>query len=198
MIRWLSFHNWLRTKSQKLTLWWMCGCRSKIVPGTNSSFNLSVLLFRVSSLVLNTCGVTFFLNTFSKRAVTTMSSPRSEFAMTLVASRPENAFIDLIFNSFLGATKLSIAVKIPFRILSPKIFNKITIFPINPFFIASFQEVFHIRKRPPVLSKRVKRMPSGPTFVHFLEVLLFGQNFGRNNCFNQSGLSMILRVSGAL
>ena len=41
-----------------------------------------------------------------------MCSPRSEFAVTLVASGPVDAFIDLIANSTLGATVQSIAVKI--------------------------------------------------------------------------------------
>ena len=45
-------------------------------------------------------------------------SLRSEFADTLVASRPEDAFIDLIASSILGATMFSIAVKIAFCILS--------------------------------------------------------------------------------
>ena len=39
-------------------------------------------------------------------------------AVTLVASRPEDAFIDLIASSILGATMLSLAVKIAFWILS--------------------------------------------------------------------------------
>ena len=43
-----------------------------------------------------------------------MCSPRTEFAQMLVASRPEDAFIDLIANSILGATILSVAVKIAF------------------------------------------------------------------------------------
>ena len=45
-------------------------------------------------------------------------SPCSEFAVTLAASRPEDAFIDLTANSFLGEIMLSIVVKITFWILS--------------------------------------------------------------------------------
>ena len=41
-----------------------------------------------------------------------MCFPRSNFAVTLVASPPEDAFIDLTANSILGVLKLSIAVKI--------------------------------------------------------------------------------------
>ena len=44
---------------------------------------------------------------FSKEALIPTCSPQSEFAVTLVASCPEDAFIDLIANSILGATMLS-------------------------------------------------------------------------------------------
>ena len=40
-----------------------------------------------------------FPDAFSKEALNPTSSLRSEFADTLVASRPEDAFIDLIANS---------------------------------------------------------------------------------------------------
>ena len=45
-------------------------------------------------------------------------SPSSEVAVTIVITRPEDAFMDLIAKSILGATMLSIAVKIAFCILS--------------------------------------------------------------------------------
>ena len=59
-----------------------------------------------------------FSDAFSKEALIPTRSPRYEFAVTLVTSRPEDAFIDLIANSILGATMFSIAVKIAFCILS--------------------------------------------------------------------------------
>ena len=59
-----------------------------------------------------------FSDAFSKEALIPTRSLRSEIADTLVASRPEDAFIDLIANSILGATIFSIAVKIAFCILS--------------------------------------------------------------------------------
>ena len=62
-----------------------------------------------------------------------MCSPRSELAMTLVASRPEDAFINLIANSILGATILSIA---PQSCVLDFVFdrvNNINLFPVIPF-----------------------------------------------------------------
>ena len=64
---------------------------------------------------------------FSKEALVPICSPRSEFAVTLVASRLEDAFIDLIAHSILGATTLSIAVKIAFCILSSNVSTKLLI-----------------------------------------------------------------------
>ena len=99
-------------------LWWVCGFRSKSVPGTDNSLTSSGTLFRVSLFVLNTCSVLFLSDMFWKRAVIPMCYPRSKFTMTLVASRPEDAFIDLFANSILGEILLSIGVKIAFWILS--------------------------------------------------------------------------------
>ena len=73
---------------------------------------------RVSSLTLGTCSVLLFSDAFSIEALIPTRSPRSEFAITLVTSRPEDAFIDLIANSIFGATMFSIAVKIALCILS--------------------------------------------------------------------------------
>ena len=102
----------------KKHLWWACGCRSKWVPWTNNSLNSSGMLFWVSSFVLNTFNVLFLSDTFSKGALIPMCSPRSELAMTLVASRSEDVFIDFNAISILEATILPIAVKIAFCILS--------------------------------------------------------------------------------
>ena len=98
--------------------WWACGCRSKCVPGTDNSLTLSAVLFRVPSFVLSTCSVLLLLDTFSKGAVIPMCSPRSEFALTRVAFRPEDAFIDLIANFIFRVIKVSIAVEIAFWTVS--------------------------------------------------------------------------------
>ena len=80
-----------------------------------------------SSFVFNTYSVLIFSNTFSKEAVIPTRSPRSEFAVTLVASRPEDAFIDLTANSIVGAVLLLNAVKIAFWILLSTV---LTLLPI--------------------------------------------------------------------
>ena len=69
---------------------------------------------RVSSFTFDTPSVLLFPDGFSKEVLICTCSLRSEFADTLVASRPEDAFIDLIANSSLGATMLSIAMKTAF------------------------------------------------------------------------------------
>ena len=74
------------------------------------------MLCRVSSFTFGICSVLLFPDAFSKEVLIPTCSLLSEFADTLVASRPENAFIDLIAKSILGATMLSIAVKIAFCI----------------------------------------------------------------------------------
>ena len=53
----------------------------------------------------------FFWLRFQK-SVFPMCSARSDFAITLVASRPQDAFIDQFANSILGVMKLSMMVKI--------------------------------------------------------------------------------------
>ena len=71
-----------------------------------------------------------------------MCSQRSELAITLVAARPEDAFIDLIGNSILGVIILSIGGQN--RVLNP-VFdhdNNINHFPVNRFTGTYFQ-VFH-------------------------------------------------------
>ena len=83
---------------------------------TDNLLTSSGLLFRVSSFTFNTFSVVFLSDTFWKGVVIPICSLRCKFAVTLVASCPEGAFIDLIANSILGATLLLIAVKIAFWI----------------------------------------------------------------------------------
>ena len=59
---------------------------------------------RVSSFPYGTCCTLSFPDAFSKETLIPICSSRSEFATTRVASRPEDAFIELIANSILGAT----------------------------------------------------------------------------------------------
>ena len=101
-----------------LLLWWVCGCRSKCVSGIDDPLTSSWMLCRVKSFIFVTPNVLLFSDAFSKEALIPACSLRSEFADTLVTSRPEDAFIDLIANSILGATMLSMAVKFAFCILS--------------------------------------------------------------------------------
>ena len=100
------------------------------------------MLCRVSSFAFDTPSVLLFLDAFSKEALIPTCSLRSEFADTLVTSRPEGAFIDLIASSILGAAIISIAAKI--EILYPifDCINDITHFSINPFVKTPFQS-FH-------------------------------------------------------
>ena len=76
------------------------------------------MLCRVSSFTFDTRSILLFPDEFSKEALIPTCSPSSEFAVTLVTSRPEDAFIDLIANSILGATMLTIAINIEFSVLS--------------------------------------------------------------------------------
>ena len=108
-------------------LWWVSACRSKRVSGTDNSPTSSGMLFRVSSFTFDTCSTLLFPDAFSKESLIPACYPRSEFAVTMVASRPEDAFIDLTANSILGATMLSIAVKIAFWILSSTVSTKLLI-----------------------------------------------------------------------
>ena len=69
------------------------------------------MLCRVSSFTFDTCSILLFPDAFSKEALIPTCFPRSEFAVTLVTPRPEDAFIELITNFNLGATMLSIPVR---------------------------------------------------------------------------------------
>ena len=96
----------------------MCVWRPKCVSGADNSLTLSRMLFRVSSFTFVARNAQLLPDAFSRGALIPTCSPRSELAVTLVASRPEDAFIDLIANSILGVTMLSIAVKVALLILS--------------------------------------------------------------------------------
>ena len=109
---------WLVGSLAPVTMWWVCGCRSKWVSGTDNSLTSSVMLCRVSSFTLDITWVSLFADAFSKEALIPACCLRSEFPDKLVTSRPEDALIDLIANSILGATILFIAVRIAFCILS--------------------------------------------------------------------------------
>ena len=85
-----------------------------------------------------------FPDAFSKKAIIPTCFPSLEVAFTLVTSRSEDAFIDLIAKSILGATMLTIAVKNAFCILSSTI-NVIAHFPVNPLIETPFQS-FHIHR----------------------------------------------------
>ena len=56
------------------------------------------MLCRVSSFTFDTSSVSLFLDAFSKETLIPTRSLRSEFADTLVTSRPEDAFIDPVAN----------------------------------------------------------------------------------------------------
>ena len=99
----------------------------------------------VSNLTMrfNTCSVLFLSHTFSKGAVIPEWFPRSEFAMTLVASRPEDAFIDLLADSISRTTILSSAVKIAFWILSWTVSTILLIF-LSIFSLKQVSKVFTV------------------------------------------------------
>ena len=59
------------------------------------------MLCQVSSFTFDTSSVPLFLDALSKEALIPTRSLRSKFADTLVASRSEDAFIDLIASSIL-------------------------------------------------------------------------------------------------
>ena len=98
-----------------MELWWVCVCRSKRVSGTDNSLTWSGILFRVSSFLFNTCCMLLFSDAFSNEALIPTRSLHSEFAATLVVSRPEDAFIDLIANSILEAKMLLTMFKLHFE-----------------------------------------------------------------------------------
>ena len=116
------------------------------------------MLFQVSSFTYDIFNTLLFSDAHSKKAVIPTCSPRSEFAVTLVASRPEDAFIDLLYTSILGATKLSIAVKIAFWILSSTV-SSILLISLSVFSIKQFSQVFTFS----VFSLVTQLLPEVPT-----------------------------------
>ena len=84
-------------------------------------------MFRVSSFTFDICNSLWFQDAFSKKAVSPSCPPHSEFALTMIASRLEDAFIDLFAKSIFGTTVLSMAVvvKIAFWFLYSTVSTKI-------------------------------------------------------------------------
>ena len=67
------------------------------VSGTDNSLTSSGILFRVSSFTFHTSSNTLlFPDAFSKKGNNPPLILTSEFGVALVASRPEDAFIDLL------------------------------------------------------------------------------------------------------
>ena len=123
----------VKTKAGRKRLWWVCGFRLKCVSENENSLPSSRILFWVLSTLFNTCSVTVFSDTFSKGGVFPGWSPHSEFTAKLVASRPEDAFFDLIANSFfLSNTTINCGQ----HCVSDSVFtraNNNTHFLVNPF-----------------------------------------------------------------
>ena len=128
-------------------LWWVCGCRLKRVSGTDNSLTSSEMSCRVSSFTFDKPSVLSFPDAFSKEALIPTCSLLSELADTLVASRPEDAFIDLIANSFLGVTTLSIAVKNAFCIL-PSTISTILLNSLSNLSLKHLSKVFTLTAFP--------------------------------------------------
>ena len=97
------------------------------------------MLCRVSSFTFHTPNVLLSPDAFSKEVLIPACSLRS--ADTLVTSVPEDAFIDLIASSILGATMLSIAVKIAFCILSSTV-SKILLISLPILLLKHLSNVF--------------------------------------------------------
>ena len=101
-------------------MWWVCGCRSKRVPGTDNLLTSPEMFLRVSSIAFKSWNVLCLSDAFSKEVTIPKRSPHSEFSLTLVASRREDASFDLTANSKLGVIILSmasLAVEIEFWII---------------------------------------------------------------------------------
>ena len=116
-----------------------------LLVGTDESHTSSGMIFWVSSFVWNTCNVLFLPDTFSNGAEIPMCSPRSDFAMTLVTSHPEDAFFELCAHSILVVIILSIAVKFAFWILSPTV-SAILPISLSIFSLKHLSKVFTFNK----------------------------------------------------
>ena len=92
----------------------MCLCRSKRVSRTDNSLTSSGMLIRVPSFPFDTCDTFLIPDAFSKETIIPTFSPRSEVDGRLIATHPEDAFVDLTANSIYAAIMLSIAAKIAF------------------------------------------------------------------------------------
>ena len=112
--------------------------QSKCVTRTDNLLTSPGIFCRVSSVVFNAC-VLFLSDTFPKGTVIPMCSLCSEFDVTLVVSRTEEAFIDLTAHSILGVLLQSIAVKIVSRVISPTFSIRLPIFQ-------SIQSLKHLSK----------------------------------------------------
>ena len=109
-------------------IWRVWGCWLRCFSGTDNSEALSGLIFRVWSFVTNACCVLSLSDTISKTAEILMCCPRAEFTTTLVLSRPDDSFFDLIAKSISGVILISTAVKVAFWILASTVS---TILPIS-------------------------------------------------------------------
>ena len=89
-------------------------CDECITAGQNKSLGPKIQLPRLGCF--DSWNVSFLSNRFSNEEVISISSPRSEFVVTLAASRPEDGLLDLTAISFFGLIILSIAVRIAFWI----------------------------------------------------------------------------------
>ena len=153
-------------------VWWVCDCQPKCVPGTDFLLTLSGMLLRVSSFAFNTSSVLFLSDEFLQEAVIPTRSPRSELAVTLAASRPEDAFIDLTANSILGVIILSIAVKLAFRILSSTVSTMLPI-SLSILSLKNLSQVWTFT----AFSLAVKLLPLWLTVNFWSTVLLLTTNF---------------------
>ena len=123
------------------TTWWAGDCWSNCVPATDNSPTLSWGLQRFSSFAFVMPNVPLFSDALPKEVFILSWSLRSEFPDTLITSRPEDAFIDLIANSILGAMMLSIATRIAFCILSSTV-STILLISLSIFSLKHLSKVF--------------------------------------------------------
>ena len=115
----IQFHH----TSSKMTVWWplwRLSARSVCLCSWDQYYTYFVRDVP-SSLIIDLIYVmkcVFLITYLFKNSVIPICTPSFEFAATLVASRLEDAFVDLTANSILGVIVLSITVKIAFWIHS--------------------------------------------------------------------------------
>ena len=171
-------------------MWWVCDCLSKLV------IRPTICIFRLGnfpeSLQLRSihemcCSIHIYFLKGSN--VLLMCSQRSEFAVTLVAFRAEDAFYDLIAHSILGAMSLSIEVKIAFPILSSTV-SIILLVSLSTNSLKHQSKVFTFT----VVSLVIKLLPERPTVNSWSPVPSMSVAFSchsqccQNYCFDQSHL----------